>query len=747
MVAAGLHDRTAAQPAAFTPDSLRLHPDSPGAPGAAADSLAADSLAGDSLVAEGLPEVRGLMISDLGWDGRHLWVCGDSGLVARSLDDSLWYRYDPPDSLALTCLAFAGRSGNRVGRFFCAGDSGRVFIAEGEELRRIDLRDRRRVLDLGFADGEGLLCGDLGLVARSFDAGLSWEILEAPLPMRFRCLLLQSGRWWIGGAGGFLYYSDDRGSSWARRERDDFTPLVSIREDGRSITVALADGRIERLTGGKTWEELCRTPWLDAEFLQPWPSAESPRGWLAGGSGGRLYWHPIHAGDDLPDGRALRLDAYSSICCSGLREGDVLLGGAWGLLANFDPAVEEQPERIRHDLFGLREQIPEEAEQVAEEDSLAVSQVPDSLLAEDQGPRILFNLLDTEPRPNDPPTRLRQLVQSYNRAGMLQVPGFAVLMLDLDSRGRITRHEILDEYPLNLGYGGYAVEVTRSLTFKPAFLEGQMVPSRILYRVHFPLKRDRREPWFVDEGELPPLLDSLIRLNPRPFSRHAAKAMTKKMGFPRKAKRHFWNAEAVVQYDLHPGDSIGARKALWETPAEFQVGEHALEVLDKLDIGLPDSLRLGENQLLRVIQRMRFDRKKYKRAAKEIRKGFRFQEVLFSVVLVDSSRYIEGLRDLALVAEDFLGSSTGNSEVELELHMAGDGRLLNALPAVAEGAEDGIDEQALETLRSLAVFFSWGHPEKADDADDLDTLRVRFDPRPPDPGKSRIEPLFQDVLY
>ena len=30
---------------------------------------------------------------------------------------------------------------------------------------------------------------------------------------------------------------------------------------------------------------------------------------------------------------------------------------------------------------------------------------------------------------------------------------------------------------------------------------------------------------------------------------------------------------------------------------------------------------------------------------------------------------------------------------------------------------------------------------------DLDTLRVRFDPRPPDPGKSRIEPLFQDVLY
>jgi len=79
--------------------------------------------------------------------------------------------------------------------------------------------------------------------------------------------------------------------------------------------------------------------------------------------------------------------------------------------------------------------------------------------------------------------------------------------------------------------------------------------------------------------------------------------------------------------------------------------------------------------------------------------------------------------------------------------MAGDGRLLNALPAVAEGAEDGIDEQALETLRSLAVFFSWGHPEKADDADDLDTLRVRFDPRSPDPGKSRIEPLFQDVLY
>lgn len=714
-----------------------------------ADSLAADSSGVDSLLArlvplEERPGPRGALLTALARTaGRH-WVVGDSGLAAWSRDDSTWQRVATPGRAALNCLAVNGD-----GQVVCGGDSGRVLLLGPQEARRARLEDARPVFAMAFLGRTGLLGGDQGLLARSADGGASWTPLDAPLPMRFRCVLLEADTWWAGGAGGYLFRSEDRGASWTRLRQPEGRPIVALAESGQAGRPAALDidGRLSLVDPAGRWTEVGRLDGGEGFSLAAWPAGR-PAGWLVGGSGGRLLWL---AADGSRRALALPRDSWSTVTALLPTSDGLLLAGSWGLLGSYDPLGEEAPIRFQHDIFGGEERAEDVAATVTATDSTTTTVAQTAVvMADDEGPRRLSNLLETDPRLSTPPTRLRQLLSSYNSARPTGVPGCAVLAIDIDSGGGVERVRLLDEWPTGLGFGQAALDAAAQFTYSPAFADGRMVRSRVIQRLYFEGDLRQGDAWLAGEAPLGGAVDSLIGILPMPASPLSPKRLVGKLGFPRQAKRFFWDGSVTVGYRLHADSEIDSATVLWEGRADHGFGKHALDVLSDLKIAWPAELEKRPNRSLQVIERLNFDRKRYKRAQREMEDGFRFIEPLLAVAVLDSAEYDPGREQLVWLAATFFGEEVVHAWPRLtaDLELANDGRVQTCRLTPLEPTPDA--ELDIEALRGLALLFTWGRtPAGAEGA--VHPVRVELDFSRASAAREDaplgLDRLFEDVSY
>jgi photosystem II stability/assembly factor-like uncharacterized protein len=689
------------------------------------------------------PRPEGRLLAALAWDGNRLWAVGDSGLVAWSRDDSLWTRLATPGPAALHCVAVSGG-----GRVICAGDSGRVLLLEPDRARPLRLGDGRAVQAIGFVGETGLLAGDEGLLARSRDGGRSWELLDAPLPMRFRCLRLETGRWWLAGAGGLLLHSEDEGASWSRWREPRRRAIVALAAgDGPGRILALTiDGRLAFADGAGIWEEAGRLPAGEGFSLEAWP-ADAPEGWLAGGARGELLWLP-RSGD--PQTIPIPGDRWSTLPALLARPDRLVLAGNWGLLAVLDPLRDDAPLRLEHDLFGTREAPGAAAEDRMEPEAAVAELPPDSLPALDEG-RWLLNLLETDPRLSTPPTRLRQLLSSYNQARPTGIHGTVVLGVDIGSGGAVEDMIVLDEWPTGLGFGRWALDVAAQFSYTPGFAEGRMVPSRTIQRLFFEGDQRQGSSWLAGEGGLPGMMDSLLAVGHKPQSGLEPKRLVRELGFPQAARRFFWEGRVTAEFRLDASGAVHDPVVLWESVEGYGFGEHALGVLPELRLAWPEELSADPNRMLRVIQRLNFDRKRYKRAQRAEREGFRFVETLLATVEPDSAEYAPGAGQLVWLAAQFFGEERVRAwpPLEAQVELGGDGRVHDCRLLPLEAA-DAADPPDLDALRSLALYFTWGRFRADTEADrrtvtariDFSAARGGLDAAPPS-----LRPLFEDVSY
>lgn len=698
---------------------------------AAEDSLPTDSVKVDPfLPLNRRPAPGGLFVSSLVHSGRELWAVGDSGFIARGPSDTLLKRLSHPGRAALHCAVWWDEA------LVCAGDSGRVLRAEGNRVGRVQLPDLRAVRAISRRGRLGLLGGDEGLLARSLDAGAHWDTLAAPLPMRFHAVLCQDSLWWAGGAGGRLFRSADRGLHWLEAERLPSAVADLAEAPDGSLRVLEKSGALSALEAGGL------RPLGKAEVGQARRLSPAPGGWAVGGEGGKLAILDEAAGEwsvqSLPEPTVI----------SGLLpwKGGLLLSGAWNTLAVWQPDG-EGPRLLRHSLSVAR---PAQEEEVAAAAAAAADSLPreaESEVAEESGARYFQNVLDTDTRCTTPPARQKQLERSLNHMRWLGVSGHVMLVLDVGSRGQLDSIQVLDEWPSGLGLGDQARRLAEGLTFTPGFRKSGMVRSRLLFPVVLPSQAADHLGWAKGESAATQLLDSLMARMPLPRSPLSPKALVKALGFPRKAKRFIWEGQAVLEYELGAAGPVNPR-VLWESDEQYGFGKHALQVLPKLDMRLPDSLALAPGDHLLVTQKLSFDRRQYRRAVKAVAEGVPFSQVLSAVARPDSARYEPGLQQLEWLLNDFqTAEAAGWPELELELVLRHDGRLQD-FKAVAR-AETGSPLET-ETLRSLALLFTWGRP-RAETEDKLDSLKLVWRPRAFQADSTNrpatLEGLLRDVVY
>jgi len=672
------------------------------------DTLARDSAQVDPfLPLTRRPAPGGLFISTLVNSGKELWAVGDSGFIARGPSDSLLRRVAQPGRAALHCAVWWDEA------LVCAGDSARVLRVAGGRVTRAQLPGQRAVRDLDFNDRLGLLGGDEGLLARSLDGGVNWDTLSAPLPMRFHAVLCQDSVWWAGGAGGRLYRSSNLGLDWSAAEGCTGA-VVDLAElpDGSLMVLERSGALHVRGPGGR--RELGVAPVGVARHLSP-----APGGWAVGGEGGRL------ALLDLATGQWLEQRLPLPTVVSGMLpwKGGLLLSGAWNTLAQWQPGGTGA--RLLQHSLSISQPAAVEETRLGEGETARADSVATAEVALD-GARYFQNVLDTDTRCTTPPTRLRQLERSLNHMRWLGAPGRVMLALDVDARGTLDSVLVLDEWPPELGLGEQARRLAEGLTFTPGFRKSGMVQSRLLFPVVFAGVPADHLSWAKGESEATHLLDSLLKRQPRPFSPLAPKALVKALGFPRKAKRFVWEGDVALEYGM---DSLGALlepRVLWESDERYDFGAHALKVLPKLGMRLPDSLRIAPGDHLQVTQRLRFDRRQFRRAAKAMAEGLLFSEVLSAVSVADSARYEPGLAQLEWLLNDFQkADAAGWPELELDLVLRHDGRPRSFNAQVRAETGGALDT---EILRSLALLFTWGRP-LSDTQDGLDSLRFTWRPR------------------
>ena len=692
------------------------------------DSLTADSLRLDSLQQARALELRhGPLFTDIVRERDRLWVCGDSGLVAWSRNDSTWNRLAGSGSpLALNCLVSGAE------KIFAAGDSGTVLLAAGDTLLSRSLDDPRDICAIAMEDGTLRVCGGGGLFALSKDAGRSWTVGTLPEPARYLAQLVEGETWTVGGTGGFLFRSTDDGQSWQQIPRRDYTPIVALLATPGGTLLALGDGRVERMLASGQFETVASAFWGDSWMLHALPD-----GWVLGGSGGNLG---LMRGGEFTE---LRLDRYSLFSGAVTRGNTVMLCGSRGLMASLNPETDELS--LIHNSLTRRQSMPELI--AAGDTLLAVSDSAGSrptLNVSSDSTQYLFSLLDGNPGVADNQNKLDRLARNYNQASFLGEPGFAILLVDVSASGQLEHGEVLDEYPRNLGFGSYALEILNSLEFTPGLLDGKFVRTRLLYSLHFPLFTSNENPWYTQDGyEAGVLMDSLSAWRPRIESGLSLKEFVKKLDFPRKARRYSWDGEALLSYQLLPGQEPSNVVLLRESPEELGFGEHSLEVLPKLGLQADSLDPLFPR--LHVQHKLHFDRRYYSKPAKAIKEGHRFSESLYTVALVDSSRFNPGLANLGIVLREFMGEGMPTGQIDMVLGLRFDGRIVSA--EISSPDED-LEEAVLNTVRDLVMLFCWGYPVNVERGAPVDTLRLSLTLPPTGSAEQApIAPLFEGVRF
>ena len=170
----------------------------------------------------------------------------------------------------------------------------------------------------------------------------------------------------------------------------------------------------------------------------------------------------------------------------------------------------------------------------------------------------------------------------------------------------------------------------------------------------------------------------------------------------------------------------------------FEFAEHTDEVLPELQLTSEAELEEGWQQTGYL--RLRYDRKKYKRAARAERDGFHFVEDEYSWQLRGTSLYHTEL--LAAACQAFMGESQPQGPAVLELALSHDG-----MPVYASLQADEFTPEQRETIESLVRFFTWGYPAHLERGEQPDTLRLPLDFPLVPADSTALDELLRGVRY
>ncbi len=106
---------------------------------------------------------------------------------------------------------------------------------------------------------KGWAVGDMGVVMRTSNSGLDWEIVDLKTSRNLNCIYLEeiSGKGWIVGDAGAIFYSEDAGEHWIKQYSRTSEDLYSITATGGDCPwVSGYDVILHSYDHGTTWEKI-----------------------------------------------------------------------------------------------------------------------------------------------------------------------------------------------------------------------------------------------------------------------------------------------------------------------------------------------------------------------------------------------------------------------------------------------------------------------------------------------------------
>ncbi|HSW06134.1 WD40/YVTN/BNR-like repeat-containing protein, partial [Aquabacterium sp.] len=140
------------------------------------------------------------------------------------------------------------------------------------------------------ADDDLLVAGEGRRLLRGDRSASRWLPLESPVDVPRALAAVRTGslalRWWLLGADGDLWRSDDRGERWTRADAP--TPdLQTLAADGDVLIAGSGRGEIHTLgSDGRGWRRAINLPGASVDHLWRGPAGS----WWAWGAGGGCAW-------------------------------------------------------------------------------------------------------------------------------------------------------------------------------------------------------------------------------------------------------------------------------------------------------------------------------------------------------------------------------------------------------------------------------------------------------------------------
>lgn len=245
---------------------------------------------GQSWVRHKLPDSPFLMAVD---------ACPDNSFVAIDYRHNLWmadadganWEAKPIDTVetpqTLSC--------DSDGRIWIGGGFSSILSSEdrGDSWSESSLDEDLHITTLQFVDSDnGLLTGEFGVVARTSDAGQTWEMLE-PIPDEFYpqdAWFETADRGWVVGLNGTIFYTEDGGSTWISQETGTSDPIHGITAHGDSLYAVGGNGLVLSCIGcigaqseDAGWRKVHHG--LPIRFYLRAVGAVNGELWVAGGAG------------------------------------------------------------------------------------------------------------------------------------------------------------------------------------------------------------------------------------------------------------------------------------------------------------------------------------------------------------------------------------------------------------------------------------------------------------------------------